>query len=232
MSEKIEEKNNKTWSTAKLKERGFLLSVWIVPIILFAVLYVYVNFNSILLAFKHVYDDNYSFVWVGFQNFKDFAVDIFNDPRLTYCFGNSMIIFAFTVFINLPLHVLVSYFLYKKIYGANIFKVLLFLPSIISITVWIMMFRYFFDYGVPVIFESLGLESVFLLNKDTAEGFYMMIAFSTWYSFAGGMLVFLGSMSRIPNSLIEAAHLDGIGIMQELIYIFVPRCPRVQSAAA
>ena len=222
MSENVAVKKKRTYSAAKLRERGFLLSVWIFPIILFAVLYVYINFNSVLLAFKDVYDDNYSYSWTGFVHFKEFAVDVVNDPRLTYCFGNSMIIFAFTLFVNLPLHVLVSYFLFKKVYGSGIFKILLFLPSIISITVWVTMFRYFFDYGVPAICDALGAEQVFLLNKDTAEGFYTMLAFSTWYSFAGGMLVYLGSMSRIPKSLMEAAQLDGIGIMQEFIYICVP----------
>ncbi len=220
----MSKQNVGTLSSAKTRERIFLCCVWILPIFLFFLLYVYVNFNTILLSFKtmHSEEDLSDYSWAGFANFKSFIDDVFNDPQLKYCLGNSMIIFGVTILFNLPLHVLVSYFLYKKVFGANIFKILLFLPNIISITVWVMMFRYFAEYAIPYLFEMVGLESVQVLDKSTVIGFWTMIFFHSWMGFAGGMLIFLGSMSRVPKSLSEAAQLDGIGIMQELWYIFIP----------
>ena len=62
-------------SQKKLHDNLFVVSFLIYPILLFAVFYVYVNFNSIMLAFKE-YDFKGNYEWVAFQNFELFIQNI------------------------------------------------------------------------------------------------------------------------------------------------------------
>lgn len=219
---KMPVKSVQTMSKRKWNERVFLISVWIIPLIEFLVLYVYINLNSILLAFKSVSSDEFEYAWAGFQNFKNFINTVFNDPTLDYVFVNSFIIYVVNLFVSTPLSIMLSFFLYKKIYGAEAFKIILFLPQIIASVVWIMLFRYLFDYGVPSLMAKAGADPIVLLDKDATIGFWMMLIYNTWIGLGGGMLIYIGTMSRVPESLIEAGKLDGMSVMQELVYIILP----------
>ena len=54
-----------------LKRKLFIASIVTIPMLSFAFFYVYINFNSFLLAFQSIdVNENYSFV--GFDNFKKF----------------------------------------------------------------------------------------------------------------------------------------------------------------
>jgi len=215
-------KGVKTLSRRKWNERGFLISVWVIPVVLFFVLYVYINFNSIMLSFKSVSNDDFEYTWAGFDNFKKFWDLLAHDPSMKYAFGNSVLIYVVNLGINTPLQIMVAFFVYKKIYGTEFFKVIMFLPQIIASVVWVMLFRYFCDYGMPEVFELLGKESVFLLDKDNVIGFTMMLVYSSWIGLGSAMLVYVGTMSRIPDTVIEAGKLDGMTIMREFRYLIVP----------
>ena len=211
-----------TLSRRKWSERGFLISVWAFPALLFCMLYVYINFNSVMLAFKHVSNDDFEYTWAGLYNFKWFLDTIANDPSLEYAIGNSVLIYAVNILINTPIQIITAFFIYKKIYGTEFFKVILFLPQIIASVIWVMLFRYFCDYGVPELMKLLGTQSVFLLDKDAPIGFGMMLFYSSWIGIGSAMLVYVGTMSRIPDSVVEAGKLDGMTIMREFIYLVVP----------
>jgi len=207
----------------KWRETGFLVSVWIYPIALFALLYVAVNIGSIMMAFQTFNTTTQQFEWTTgseiVANFRLFIDNIRNSPDLAYVFRNSIIIYAVTMLISMPVNICVSYFLFKKIYGHEIFKILLFLPSLISSIVWVFLFRYLVEFAVPAVFG----ENIHLLSNSNANvSFWTMLFFSTWIGFAGGMLIYLGSMSRISESLIEAGKIDGLTTLQELRYVALP----------
>lgn len=215
-------KSGSTQAKRKWGERGFLFSVWLIPVTLFFVTYVYVNFNSIIMSFKSINNDNFEYTWTGFNNFKTFWELVTEDPSLKYAIANGAMAYFVNLFINTPLQILVAFFVYKKVYGTEFFKIIMFLPQIIASVVWIMLFRYFCDYGMPEIFKLLGAEPVFLLDKDATIGFYMMLLYSSWIGLGGAMLVYVGTMSRIPDSVVEAGKLDGMTMMGEFIYTVVP----------
>ena len=220
-----------TLSRRKWNERGFLLSVWAIPTILFCMLYVYVNFNSVMLAFKHVSNDDFEYTWAGFYNFKAFIDKLAYDPSLEYAIGNSIVIYLVNMLITTPIQILIAFFIYKRIYGTEVFKIVLFLPQVIASVIWVMLFRYFCDYGMPEVMKSLGQESIFLLDKDAPIGFAMMLFYTSWIGLGGAMLVYCGTMSRIPDSVIEAGKLDGMTIMQEFVYLIIPLVYPILSVA-
>ena len=217
-------KNHKTGNINSLRraQRRFIIGVFIYPTILFLIFYVGVNLNSIILAFKSYDVLTYKYRWSGLENFIKFAKDIFQSPVLSKTAVNSLILYAVQIFLSMPVHILISYFIYKKVFLSETFKVILFLPSIISSMVWVLIFRYFVDYGVPEILTLLKLNSSVNLLGDSSIAFRTIIFYNFWIGLAGGMLIYLGTMARIPYSITEAGKLDGMNSWQELWFIVLP----------
>ena len=94
--------------------------------------------------------------------------------------------------------------------------------------VMVMVYSFMFDssFGiVDPILTKLGLESKipkwgWLGTRDTANS--LIVGYCIW-SGLGGNLILLGSaMGRIPEELVEAGKIDGIGFFRELWSITVP----------
>lgn len=208
----------------KRNERLFIISALAIPLLVFSVFYIGVNINCILLAFKDYDVDTGKFVWAknAFVNFIDFFDKLKSEEFMGYAIKNSVILFCVSLFFNLPFHIFNAYYIYKKKFLSGPFKVLLFLPSIISSVVTVTMFKYFLIYGFNDIYKAFGwgVAPQFLYNVET--GFKTTIIYSCWISFGGSMILFLGLMNRISPSVTEAAALDGVSSLQEFWYIVLP----------
>lgn len=196
----------------KIGEIGFLCIILILPITNFLVFYLYVNIDSLMLAFQKI-DLAGVAHFAGFENFKTVFSEIGADPLIRGMLGRSFAAFAVTVFVGFPLNLLFAYVIYKKVPASGFFQVVLFLPSIISSMVITLMFRYMVENIIATIFEVQLLEN----HAFPTYLFYMI-----WSSFGVQLVIYTGAMSRIPESVVEAASLDGITPMKEFLYITLP----------
>lgn len=203
------------------------------PLAHFALFYVYVNINSIFLAFKS-YDANVSdFVWNKgselFDNFKT-VLKMFFDP--TYApgnfsqamgnsFRNSILIKVLLWVINTPIGLMLSWYVYKQKLGSNAFRVILYLPQIVSGVTMVTMFIPVADLVLPdMLTKVFGKEvgSFFAPDKE----FSTYVFYHLFSSFGGSVLIYSGTMSSISDSIIEAAEVDGVTPFQEFIRIVLP----------
>ena len=216
---KIFNKNKKEKrSTISKMSRNRRIWFWILvayPLLQFSVFYVAVNINSILLAFKSFNPENASFYFSGFNNFSKFLNDIRTDPGLITATSNSVKLYLAGLFIGLPLNLLFSFFLYKKIKFAETFKVVLFLPQILSALVVSLMFRYFIE---ELLTSLIGVN----LLQNKSSGFNTLIFFTIWASFGTQILIYTSSMSKIDRTIIESGKIDGMNTWQEFWYIILP----------
>ena len=153
-------------------KRGiFILAMIIVPLINFLLFYLYVNIDSILLAFRQEKGGELFFTWDNFKMmFQEFSGGINSDKSILLALKNTMVFFSTSLLVILPLTVFVAYFIYKKIPGYKFFRVVFFLPSIISSVVLTMLFANIVGVNGPVaslMQKILGLERVpELLGQD------------------------------------------------------------------
>ncbi len=211
----------------------FYVSMVTIPLLHFILFYVYVNFNSILLAFK-TYDTSISdFVWLKggeiFDNFKT-VIKMFSDPNyapsnfsaaMGNSFGNSVLIQVLGWIIRSPLAWAFSWYVYKQKFGANAFRVILFLPQIISSVTMVTMFIPVMDLVVPNMLSKLfGMDFTSFFSPDKEFGTYLFYYF--WASFGGSVLIYSGTMSSISDSIIEAGQVDGVTPIQEFLKIVLP----------
>lgn len=202
----------------------FFACIVALPVLQFCICYIYVNINSFILAFQHyefaVDGLGFDITFAGFSNFKE-AMTLILDR--THYLKNSLLLFFWTTVIGLTLALLFSYYIYKKYPMGELFRVVLFLPKILSGVVFCLLFKYITGGVYQHIAETLfHVENAQPLLYNPETRLATVLFYSVWVSFGVNVLMFSGAMSGIDEAIVESAQLDGTNAVQEFIYITVP----------
>ncbi len=217
----IKKKKRNTW-----QENLFIVYCIIIPIVSFLVFYVYVNFNSFLMAFQRPKNgqltwtlDNFVWVWKRITEGSTSDVD-----NLQIAFKNTFLTFGVQIalfFVGL----IVSYVIYKQILGYRAFRILFYLPSIISSVVT--------SFFYIELMNSEGLSNLltnlfnldYVLKSPLSDSTFsnMMILLNVvWLGIPSNLILWGGAFSRIPTAVLESARIDGCGWVRELFQIIIP----------
>lgn len=208
-------------------EKWFILSFMIIPVVSFLLFYVYVNIDSFVMAFQK--PEKGELVFAGFENFEWVFEKIKNGSTypiddLRTAFANTFLTFGIQM-LMFVVGMLVSYFIYKKIAGYQAFRVIFYLPTILSAVVT----SYFFIALMNSEFVPNLLEKMYGLDyemksplSDSAFANKMVLLNFIWLSFPANIILWGGTFSRIPESVLESAKLDGVSWIRELVQIILP----------
>lgn len=201
----------------------FYTSIVALPVIQFLIFYIGVNFNSILLAFGKydIHTNTYSFN--GLNNFAEVIKAFQTTLYMPSALKNSTYVYLLGLFISMPLGLLFSYYLHKKMFAAGIIKIVLFLPTMLSSLIVVVVFKYLADRAIPQILEDLFAVQVPGLISSTKYALPTLLFFCVWSGFGTSILLYLGAMNGTSQSLYEAAEIDGAGEFQEFLYITFPQ---------
>lgn len=204
----------------------FYWSILAFPVLQFVIFYIGVNINSFALAFQEFDLQGGGFVFVGFDEFWKNFIAVFQEFQeadyLRQAFANSIIAYLVGLVVGLTLALLFSYYLYKKYAMSNFFKVILFLPFIISSITLVIIYKYFVESAVPeFVLQLTGIEIEGLLSNLNTE-FITILFFSIWTGFGIQTLIYSSAMSSISNEIVDAAKIDGVTPMKEFLYIDIP----------
>lgn len=207
----------------KFKRNLFIIGMLSIAILNFLVFWVYVNIDSILMAFQ--INTKTGIEWT-FDNFARFFREIqLPQYELDLAITNTLLLFLVGTVIGLPLSLLFAYYLFKKVPAAGMYRVIFFLPSIISAAVLVTLFKYLVAPEGPV---NEVLSFIFQTEITTdwvADETYSMgtiLFYVLWTGFGGNIVLLSGAIYRIPEDVLEAAKLDGVGMTRELLQIIVP----------
>ena len=120
---------------------------------------------------------------------------------------------------------MVSYFIYKKIPFAGVYKILFFLPTIIVSTVVAMVFEYMVSpngFIAEWVGRLCGLDYAPELLADSRFSMTTLWIQMLWLAFPGDLIIWLGNFTRIPTELLESGQLDGVNWFTEFTQIIVP----------
>lgn len=215
---------------------GFL--AW--PILHFFVFWVCMNFGTFVDSFFEIMADGATRRFVGFDNYAEIIRIIFGqkDRGIMNYHGvlNSLTLIPLSLLINLPITILFAYGIFKKVPLYNSFRIILFLPAIISSVVLCLAFRLSLDNSSGIIIrliKAIGLGGDgsqantgiipvggFLGNEKTMWG--TILVFSVWTGVNGNLIYFSSAMARLPESVFESAELDGATQLRQFGSICVP----------
>ena len=160
--------------------------------------------------------------WVGLENYTRLLGD-----RQFWDILLNNVIFLLAVPAVLTLALIAAALIYEQVPGHRIFRIVLFVPTIISTVVVGILFRAFFALDGPVnrLVELFGAEPVDWLGQGSTA-MLVIISALVWGGFGYGMVVLLAGMSSIDPSLHEAAKIDGARWSQRVRLITLPLIAR------
>lgn len=198
----------------------FYIALLILPMAHLAVFYFGTNANSFLLGFKKYDMDTGLYFFDDGSAFRQVFYDLGN-AVVQKSFLNALLVYAVGLFITTPLSVLSSYYIYKNYPGSSIFRVVIFLPTIIAGIILVIIFKYFVGRFVPEVGGALGADWTNLLSQpDKARP--IILFFEVVVGFGGNTLLYVGTMKNINESVVEAARLDGVTPIGEVIHVVLP----------
>jgi len=170
--------------------------------------------------------------WGGFSNTKEFVgLDNFkvlwNDMNFIQAFQNSIVLIVLVAIITLVFAIFFAAVLTKEnVKGNNFFRVVFYIPNILSIVVIAGIFSAVYDPSSGLlnsIFGVISLDSfkqMWLGNQDIV--IYSVAGALVWQAVGYYMVMYMSSMASIPESYYEAAELEGAGKFKQFTSITLP----------
>ena len=149
--------------------------------------------------------------WVGLTNY----IAAIKDTSFTDSFKFSVM---FSVVSILTINVLafgLALLLTQNLRGTNIFRTVFFMPNLIGGIV----LGYIWQILINCV---LSLTAQPLLALNSKAGYWGMIILMCWQQIGYMMIIYIAGLQNVPDSLIEAAKIDGATNLQTLIKIKVP----------
>jgi len=161
-----------------------------------------------------------NFNMVGLDNYAR----LFRDPVLLQAMGVTLKFAAVAIPIGLivPLGfaVLVNS---KHLLGANLFRTLFFLPTIIPVVAGVMVFQGVLNAQsgwINLGLKTFGIDGPRWLSDPNWAGFALNIL-SVW-AVGNGMLILLAGLQGVPTDIYEAATIDGANGVQRFFRVTIP----------
>lgn len=230
----VSNKNQKVRKPIKnLKRNLFIVSLLIVPLLHFLVFWLYINVETISLAFMEwdFFSNTYKFA--GIDNFIEQFRNFKERPETMNMFINAFRAIPINI-ACLVLAIIIGYAFSKHIRGERVFRVIFYLPTMISIVIQTLCYRYMFTYS-PGMLQGPAAELLRMLGVDyngwetalndpvvISRIWWLISIFCVWASAGINIILMASAMSRIPESVIESAKLDGVGFWRELFQIHIP----------
>lgn len=159
--------------------------------------------------------------WVGLKNF----IDIFTkDSKFVKSIGVTFYFALVSVPLRLIFALIVAMILLKNTKLTGLYRAVYYLPSIIggSVAVAILWKRMFaIDGTINTLLQGIGINSSMAWLGNTSTAIWTLIILAVW-QFGSSMLIFLSSLKQIPNSLYEAARVDGASSSHQFFKITLP----------
>ncbi len=159
-------------------------------------------------------------VFTGLKNF----ISMFQDET----FFKTLKVTFFFAFVSVPLKLLfaliVAMLLLENHKMSGFYRAAYYLPSIIggSVAVSILWKRMFaMDGVVNKLLGMAGIQTSFSWLGDTRTAIWVLILLVVW-QFGSSMLIFLSSLKQVPQSLYEAAEVDGASAPAKFFKITLP----------
>ena len=175
--------------------------------------------------FKGLGNVKWHFLDNPFQNFQT----ILSTPTFKTALGNTVMIWGWNFLPQILLALLLAAIFTNvrhKVKGQGFFKVVFYMPNIITAATVAILFASMFGYPMgPMndLFKTLGFIEKpikFLQNKWVARGVISFIQFWMWYGYT--MIVLISGILGINPELYEAADIDGANQVQQFFYITIP----------
>ncbi len=160
--------------------------------------------------------------FVGFKYYLEFA----NNPRMWNALANTTVFTVISVFLELVLGLWIAVLINKQFRGRGIVRASVLVPWALPTVIAALMWKFLFDgqNGVMAkIFTEIGLiPNMGVLLTTKFWSMFAVIFADVWKTTPFMALLLLAGLQTIPQSLYEAAEVDGASKAQQFFKITLP----------
>ncbi|MBT2655081.1 sugar ABC transporter permease [Bacillus sp. ISL-18] len=216
------ERLNKKSRVKRIME-NYELYLFLLPAILYFIVFQYIPMYGVLIAFKD-FTPSLGILgspWVGFEHFERF----FHSYQFWDLIKNSLGLSIFQLIIGFPMPIIIALLLNQMIHEKykRFVQTVIYAPHFISIVVLAgMMFVFFSDKGLinSVVTLFGGKAVAFMSEPDWFKPLY--IGSGVWQETGWACIVYLAALAGVSPEIHEAATMDGANKWQRILHVDIP----------
>ena len=205
---------------SKAKRFGFLLTCVAPAVILFAIFMVWPTINVFRLSMYQRTTFNPNEIYIGFKNFRD----LMRDTVFIRSMQNMLLLIVMvTIFTMGTALVFAGILTREKLKGQNFFRIVFYIPNILSVVVISGIFSAIYDVDrgmLNSILNLFGKEGI--LWKGEQHVMTSLVIAMVWQAIGYYMVMYMSAMAAVPGSLYESADLDGANRFTQFFQITIP----------
>ncbi len=207
--------------TRPWRRRAWAGRLFVAPNLAAVVLFMLFPLGFSLYMSLHRWDVFTPAKFVGLANFRQLFT---SDPLFLIAMRNTVIYTLGTVVPTVLISLVVAGVLNRKVKGIGIFRTIVFLPLAISSVVMAVVWQFVFNTDNGLLNIMLGWVGIgpipWLVEPHWAMVSLCMV--SVWRSVPFATVVLLAAMQGVPETVYEAARIDGAGEIRQFVSITVP----------
>ena len=209
----------------KSRARNIFIGVCVAPAVILFIIFMLiptVNVFKMSLYRWGGYSNNKTFV--GLNNFKI----LLEDMNFFRSFQNTILLIVCVTIVTMALSLVFAAILAReKIKGENFFRIVFYIPNILSVVVISAIFSAIYDPNNGLLNSILGIfrgdgKAPILWLGDQKLVIYSLAIAMIWQAIGYYMVMYMASMASVPESLYESANLEGAGRIQQFFSITLP----------
>lgn len=204
----MREKKERSLGKSREKETIRVAALFLIPVFLVIIVFIfYPIIENFIISFYKWNGITKGKKFIGFGNWKK----LIGDLKFWKAFLNNVVLVVFAIVLQLPIAMALAVFLNFTGKKGNIFKIVWFIPMLMSSVAVGFLFSYILAANgglVSTISEMFGGGKIDLLGNPKLALFAVMAVVS-WQSIPFYMVFFLASFSSISEDVFEAARIDG-----------------------
>ncbi|MBM3702045.1 MAG: sugar ABC transporter permease [Actinobacteria bacterium] len=166
--------------------------------------------------------EGFDMKFIGLQNY----IDMFNDPRFLNSLYNNIIWIILYLILPMIGGFVLALLLNTNLKGQTFFKVVFYLPGVISFVVVGIIFSLIFNSSHGMLNEILRALHLDILAKQWLGSRLLalpsIIIASSWQYVGFCMILYLAGLQSIPMDVLEAAEVDGAKFHQKVFKVIIP----------
>jgi raffinose/stachyose/melibiose transport system permease protein len=161
--------------------------------------------------------------WVGLDNYRE----LWSDPQVRDASGHSAVLFVFNCVLPVAIGLLLAVLLSRvRVRGLSVFRTMLFAPQVLSGIAIGIIWRWMYEPPDGPINRALVFVGLPGWAKPWLGDFEFALpavgVIGMWATMGFCMVLFLAGVQKIPQSLYDAARVDGSGWWAELRAVTLP----------
>jgi raffinose/stachyose/melibiose transport system permease protein len=159
--------------------------------------------------------------WVGLDNYSALVTD----SGLRAAFVHALVLLVFYAVLPIAIGLALAATMARtRVRGLAAFRTILFLPQVVALVVVGVMWRMIYAPDGGLLNNALG--AVGLGGQDWLGNFDLALPavglIGTWVTYGLAMVLFAAGVQKIPQSLYDAARVDGAGPLREFAAVTLP----------